>query len=257
MIIQNMYVDNLLGGVEDLADAKALYEFTKQEFAKANMNLREWASNIPEFETHVDRGDLAVLKETTKIFGIIWKPYSDALVFSSNNVSVVPPYTKRKVLNQSASNYDLLGYLTPVFIKAKPFFQKLCVEKYEWDQVLSESLGHEWEEVANTWKDAIAIELPRFILSSDATKIQMHAFTDASAICYAVAVYIRFCEKGERKSTLIFSKSRLKPCKEVTISRLELLAVWIGVKALEFVRSECQLTVKKTILWTDSKCALD
>ena len=103
MIIQNMYVDNLLGGVENLADAKALYEFAKQEFAKANMNLREWASNIPEFETYVDRKDLAVLKETTKILGIIWKPHSDTLVFSANNISVVPPYTKRKVLNQLAS----------------------------------------------------------------------------------------------------------------------------------------------------------
>ena len=50
-----------------------------------------------------------------------------------------------------------------------------------------------------------------------------------------------------------FFKSRLKPYKEVTIPRLELLAVWIGVKALEFARSECELTVQETILWTDSK----
>ena len=38
---------------------------------------------------------------------------------------------------------------------------------------------------------------------------------------------------------------------------MELLAVWIGVKAIKFVRTECQLTIQKTILWTDSKCTLD
>ncbi|VDD91693.1 unnamed protein product [Enterobius vermicularis] len=95
------------------------------------MNLREWASNIPEFEAHIDKGDLAVLKESTKILDIIWKPQSDVLLFNANKISVVPPYTKRKVLNQLASNYDPLGYSTLIFIKAKLYFQKLCVEEYE------------------------------------------------------------------------------------------------------------------------------
>ena len=43
----------------------------------------------------------------------------------------------------------------------------------------------------------------------------------------------------------------------MTIPRLELMAVLIGVRSLNVVESELKLPVEKKFLWTDSKCVLN
>ena len=62
---------------------------------------------------------------------------------------------------------------------------------------------------------------------------------------------------------LIFSKMRLvsksnnkRGLKDITLPRLELLAVTIGVRAANFVVKELKVTPLKQILWTDSTCVL-
>lgn len=81
-------------------------------------------------------------------------------------------------------------------------------------------------------------------------------FCDASAKAYATALY--FHQKNERKTKvdLVFAKCRLAPLKRITIPRLELMAVLIGVRCLKFVYDQLQLNVKQKYLWTDSRCIL-
>ena len=50
--------------------------------------------------------------------------------------------------------------------------------------------------------------------------------------------------------------NRGKNKRELTIPRLELLAVVIGIRALKFVTKELRLKVPERILWTDSQCVL-
>ena len=61
--------------------------------------------------------------------------------------------------------------------------------------------------------------------------------------------------QGNYKVDLIFSKTRLAPI-QITIPRLELLGVLIGVRALKFVEKELHLPVNSKVLWTDSQCVL-
>ena len=56
--------------------------------------------------------------------------------------------------------------------------------------------------------------------------------------------------------SLIFSKSRIAPNKELSIPRLELVTVLFGARSLNFVGKSLQLKIKEMILWTDSKCVL-
>ena len=58
-----------------------------------------------------------------------------------------------------------------------------------------------------------------------------------------------------QKVNLIFSKTRLAP-EHITIPRLELLGVLIGVRAVRFVEEQLALPVTSKILWTDSQCVL-
>ena len=50
---------------------------------------------------------------------------------------------------------------------------------------------------------------------------------------------------------MIFSKTRLAP-QNITIPRLELMGVLIGIYALEFVKNELHLQVTSTIVFSDS-----
>jgi hypothetical protein len=78
-------------------------------------------------------------------------------------------------------------------------------------------------------------------------------FCDASGKAYAATIYVLHIGETERKIDLIFSKTRLAP---VSIPRLELMAVLIGVRCLNFVRGQLQTPIHETHLFTDSQCTL-
>ena len=90
----------------------------------------------------------------------------------------------------------------------------------------------------------------------------LHVFCDASARCYATAVYLRVSDSSTTLCNLVFSKLRLAPAKvrlkdpHLTIPRLELLGVLIGVRAASFVQSELRVNISQTVVWTDSLCVL-
>ncbi len=56
---------------------------------------------------------------------------------------------------------------------------------------------------------------------------------------------------------LLFSKTRVAPIKQnVTIPRLELLAMLIGYRMLVFLHEEIQIHIGKFFIWSDSTCCL-
>ena len=57
--------------------------------------------------------------------------------------------TKRNVVSLIGKFYNPLGFLAPVTIKFKVFFQKLCRDKLEWDVNLPEELVKEWNDLVN------------------------------------------------------------------------------------------------------------
>ena len=88
-------------------------------------------------------------------------------------------------------------------------------------------------------------------------KSRLLCFCDASSCAYATAVYlVQRSENSESRSDLLFSKTRLAPLKKITIPRLELLAVLIGVRCVKFVESQLKISVDGIDLWTDSQCVL-
>ena len=93
---------------------------------------------------------------------------------------------------------------------------------------------------------------------------QLLIFCDASMKAYATALYLRVDDGTKFQVNLLFSKMRLVPItrkkkknlKDITIPRLELLAVLIGVRAANFLVKELGVNVFKRILWSDSQCVL-
>ena len=113
----------------------------------------------------------------------------------------------------------------------------------------------------------IKVTNPRFVSQKDANvSYQILTFCDASAKSYAAVVYLRVVSQGLVQVNLVFSKMRLAPCdiekkrktksKQLSLPRLELLAVLIGTRVTNFVAKELRLSVAKRIILTDSQCVL-
>jgi hypothetical protein len=120
-----------------------------------------------------------------------------------------------------------------------------------------------WDKMLNEWKGKI-IRIPRLTYLEKGGEIQIHSFTDASPDAFCTAVYAVSSKNGTKFSSLIYARSRLRPKKMgenpdgMTIPRLELLGVLIGVRAKNFVKKALELPENSPeFLWTDSQIVLN
>ena len=253
---RDIYVDNVVTGVQNLSEAKNLYTDAKALFANASMNLREWSSNSKKFSQFLAEEDRAS-GAICKVLGILWNCDSDTLTVSTTvGAKMKKVYTKREVLQVMASIFDPLGYFSPTVLMAKLFIQGLWKEKCEWDTTLSDEKLQKWELILESLECIPQHSIARnIILPDDSVEFTLLCFSDASSKAYAAAIYLYQASKTSAKVDLIFSKTRLAS-EHVTIPRLELLGILIGVRSLKFVEKEIGVPVTSKILWTDSQCVL-
>lgn len=91
------------------------------------------------------------------------------------------------------------------------------------------------------------------------TSLQLHAFVDASTNAFATAVYLRCQAENNIQTWLIYSKNRRKPknaAKTLTIPRMELLAILIGIRSLKFTNEHLHKDISELHLWSDSQITL-
>ncbi len=260
-IANNVYVDNVVIGAESVHDAQNIYSEAKELFQDASLNLCEWCSNSTEFLQSIPEQDKTTPKKM-KVLGLLWDVKEDKLkIAPSKHIDEFLCYpTKRQVLNMVASHFDPLGFLAPSTLLGKTLIQKLWKEKVQWDDQIPEKFQSEWNNVVETFQTIPKFSQSRFLGKNlQTTKNNIVVFVDASSTAYAASVYIRIedNQNGDPDVTtqLLFAKSRLAP-KGVTLPRLELLAIVIGVRAAHFVKNQLQVPTQSTILFSDSECAL-
>ena len=85
-IQQDLYVDNLITGVNTLRNAESLYKEANSLFLCAAMNIREWASNSKQLMDLLPPKDRIVNCEQ-KVLGINWNLVGDELSLSRPSAS--------------------------------------------------------------------------------------------------------------------------------------------------------------------------
>ena len=256
----DIYVDNLITGADSIESAIQVYRESKSIFREASMNLREWISNNSEVNKVIDSVD-SVCCDTVKVLGHNWVMESDSISLTKPNIPLESTHpTKRSVLKEIAAVFDPLGLFSPILLKGKVFLHSLWCKHLDWDDSIENEDLKQWSTIRLDSSSLSDLQVNRCIaMNGNGSDIKYHliCFCDASKDAYAAGVYLLQTSREQvSKSDLIFSKTRLAPIKKMTIPRLELMAVLIGVRCLRFTKEQLKIHIENMYLQTDAQCVL-
>ena len=78
-ILKNIYVDNILIGVDSSTEIRGVYEEANSIFKRAAMNLREWNSNSFESLEFIPSCERSTVSDATYVLGLSWNQFADEI----------------------------------------------------------------------------------------------------------------------------------------------------------------------------------
>ena len=257
-ILCNLYVDNIVSGC--ISEQATIVYFTKSRsiLNSAGFNLRSWSSNSRCLQEEASQHKVAEPSDTVKVLGWYWNTLNDTIYLSPNGDTATPSVTtKREILKWSSAIFDPLGLISPVTISAKLFLQQLWQEHVGWDTVLNADFHAKWSAIAANIAEAATLPFTRKYAASIPTpcaaSTSLHVFADASPKAYgAVVAYI---QQDQQLASLVMSKSRAAPLKQLSLPKLELKAAVLAGKLSGFIRTSLHIDCM-VYLWSDSQIVL-
>ena len=169
--------------------------------------------------------------------------------------------SKREFLQVLSSVYNPLRVFSPTLTTLKKLFQKICMMKINWDNVLPETIIAEWQNILENVNVMNSLKLERHYSKlfdlKDVEITELHGFSDASLKAYAAVICIRFKLKDDSYCTnFVASKTKISPVarKNLLIPKLELIACVLLNQLVFSVYSSLKFTCRdmKPFCWTDS-----
>ncbi|XP_065088575.1 uncharacterized protein LOC135710053 [Ochlerotatus camptorhynchus] len=271
-ILRSHYVDDYLDSFGTVEEAKKVAEEVRHVHRNGGFHLRNWNSNCDEILRHLGETKavecknlyMGVGESTERVLGMLWKPSTDDLCFSTRMSDEVRDLiasgnvpTKRQVLRCVMTLFDPLGLLAPFLIHGKVLIQDLWRAGTDWDEAIGDAAYDRWRRWVEMIKFVSTVKVPRcyFPRATEDTYrgAQLHVFVDASPTAYSCAVYLRAKDgDGVIRCALVAGKAKVAPLKPMSIPRLELQACVLGTRVLKFVQENHTIRVEKRVLWTDS-----
>ncbi|XP_050685659.1 uncharacterized protein LOC126980084 [Leptidea sinapis] len=261
------YIDDLMTGCETIQEGKIIYEEMNALMTSGGFELQKWSSNSQELLQYIrddnhknDKCSTLPIKtdNMVKVLGIQWNRESDNFEYVVNIPEVKYPITKRQVLSNIARLYDPMGWIAPVVIIAKILIQKIWKSQLDWDNPLTEDLSEMWLQFRKELVEIQRIRIPRWMCCSRDSRVELHAFSDASRAAYAAAVFIRVIDQDKSVHVnLVSAKTKVAPIeKEVSIPRLELCGAVLAAKLLNEISQVIPTSKENLYGWTDSTIVL-
>ena len=251
-LLHNLYVDNLVSGCDSEEAAIRYFTLSRSILSSAGFNLRSWSSNCSLLQTTASQHKVAEHNNPVKVLGMLWNTQVDSIQLSPCTVSPLA-FTKREILRWSSTIFDPLGLISPVTISARLFLQQLWQDRIGWDTILSDDLRTRWKVIADAITGVTTLSFPRKYTTSLFTPHTfLHVFADASLKAYGAVAYI---QQDQGSPSLVMSKSRAAPLKQLTLPRLELKAAVLAAKLSSFVKTSLNIDCAVQ-LWSDSQIIL-
>ncbi|KAL7880314.1 hypothetical protein SRHO_G00025680 [Serrasalmus rhombeus] len=268
---QCFYVDNYLESFPTIAAAKERVDKLRNLLLEGGFDLRQWASNQPTVIAHLPTEAKSLTTEQwlgrnqagpmEPTLGLRWNCTADTLGYQHRPIEH-STLTMRRAYQVLASQYDPLGFIVPFTTRAKVLIQQLWSKQKEWDDPdLPPVLKEAWENWENELQQLGAVSIPR-CYSTDATKedgleYDLHVFCDASEKAYGAVAYLAVHGGETIHTSFVMARSRVAPKRQQSIPRLELCAALAGAQLARLVHAEVTLTIRQTVLWSDSMTVLE
>ena len=224
--------------------------------------------DVTEEDKTYAKSTLGAVEDTTsteqKVLGVRWNYVNDTFVFEMKEIASlardIEP-TKRNVVSIAARFYDPLGFLSPVILQFKLFFQELCKRKIGWDDRLEGELLKWWQKLVSGLQNMSSFTVLRCYFQGVSERIfscSLHGFGDASCKAYAAVIYLHITTTNGSYLKFVASKSRVAPVKHESIPRLELLAALVLARLITHVCEalEPEVGIAEMTCWTDSRVTL-
>ncbi|KFM71288.1 hypothetical protein X975_00963, partial [Stegodyphus mimosarum] len=265
MLNSSLYVDDLYYGGDSVRESFDLSSDAVSILKSGGFNLRKLRSNSRELEKlwieHGLSDSEMVGVQQLKVLGLNWNPDKDEL--SLEVKGLVDSWktlrrTKRCVLQTAARIFDPIGLIAPFVIRIKLLLQEIWERACDWDEELPEDLRQKWIMWCSETGKLIEVTIPRYcFLGCKNEQAEVHVFCDASPSAYGTVVYFRYCENNANyRVSFIMSKSRVSPLKKLTLPRLELMAMVIGARVGNYLKSVFKDKIGRIVFWSDSCIAL-
>ena len=169
--------------------------------------------------------------------------------------------TRRIISSSLGKVFDPLGLVTPVTLLPKILFQKTWDGTLNWDDDVGATITSQFLYWMESLKDLSQLHIPLLVTSVVTFKpknFKLHSFVDASEKAYGAAIYAPSIWDSTRGGGLLIAKSRLAPKRSVSLPRLELCAMVLGVKLVEYVLQSLEpfnLNISISA-WSDSTVAI-
>ncbi|XP_037961465.2 uncharacterized protein LOC119690459 [Plutella xylostella] len=258
------YMDDLMTGHDDVEEAKQLCQNIKEILTKGGFIMQKWSSNEEELLKFLKEGDDTKdtieikLDKVIRILGLTWDRKNDNFNVTVNLPDAPHPITKRSILSDVARLFDPFGWVSPVVITAKIMIQRLWLSNLSWDDELSVDLCEEWLKYREDLTDLRMIEIPRWLQTTPRCKeVQIHGFADASSSAYAAVTYLRVVDEHDVVHvTMIASRTKVAPIKQLSIPRLELCAAVMLSEQIADVSQLLEVSHGNIFAYTDSMVVL-
>ena len=265
-VMQSFYVDDCLKSMKTKNEACTVLQGTVDQLRRGGFRLTKFVANDEEILSQVPMQDRAngmkelIPEAESKVLGIKWNITSDEFCFDIRESECGDTkITRRFMLSFISSMYDPLGLVSPIIVVGKLIFQDATRLRLSWDEEVPTSLVVRWKAWLQTLLHLRYVRVPRCIKPrefNDAA-IELHHFSDASEKAYGCCSYIRCTNKdGRIHTSLILSKNKVAPIKQMTIPRLELQAAVMSSRMDKVLRNELGLQISHSYFWTDSEIVL-
>ena len=97
-ILRNIYVDNVMIGINSISEICGVYKEAKSIIERAAMNLWEWNSNCFWFLELLPSHEKSTVGDCTNVLGLSWNQFKDTINISGFDKVVTSDVTKRDVL---------------------------------------------------------------------------------------------------------------------------------------------------------------
>lgn len=191
------------------------------------------------------------------MLGLKWLSVADQFSYTTSKPS--EKFTKRTVLSAIAQIYDPLGWVTPVVFFAKAIMQHLWTLGLQWDDPLPVDVSERWLTFIEELPFLEQIVLPRHLDTTNAIRIDLLGFSDASTLGYAASTYLRVEKPNKDVSVyLLLSKSRVAPLKRISLPRLELCGAHLLAQLLKYSSEQLlsYLSLNSITAFSDSTITL-